>query len=392
MTGSKLHLAGFRLDMALKIVCSGFIIRHPVGGHTWHHLQYLAGLARLGHEVVYFEDFGWANSCFDPSINSMTASPNYGLRYMRDVFHQIGLQCPWAYLAEDGSCHGMTREELAECCRKSDLYLNLSNINWVPELDSCRRRVLVDTDPAFTQIGAHGAGGDFSRYHVLLTYGENVGQTGSSMPTAGHRWFPTRQPIVLDFWSVSLPSINAPYTTLINWTAIPDQYFEGRLYGQKDREFASFFDFPQRTGERMEIAVSGPLVVKKQLEHGGWRLAEPSVVASDPWKYQDFIRGSRAEFCVAKHGYVSTNCGWFSDRSCAYLASGRPVVVQDTGFSRNLPCGEGLIAFKAVEEAVDGLQAISAGLSRHSHAARRIAETYFDSGLVLNDLLEKSLS
>jgi len=378
--------------MGLTILCSGFLFRHPVGGHTWHHLQYLTGLARLGHEVIYFEDWGWANSCFDPSIDSMTASPNYGLRYMNDVFNRIGLKCPWAYLAEDGSCYGMAREELASYCRKSELYLNLSNINWIPELELCRRRVLVDTDPAFTQVGAHGAGGDFSRYDVLLTFGENVGQSDSSMPTAGYRWLPTRQPIVLDLWLASEPINCAPYSTIINWTAIRDYYFEGKLYGQKDREFTPFFDLPQRTGELMEIAVNGPLDVKKQLEQGGWALVDPRVVTGDPWKYQDFIRASRGEFCVAKHGYVSTNCGWFSDRSCGYLASGRPVVVQDTGFSRNLPCGEGLIAFKSFEEAVEGLRAVSVDPLRHSCAARCIAETYFDSRSVLNDVLEKSLS
>ena len=378
--------------MMLKIVCSGFIVRHPVGGHTWHHLQYLAGLVRLGHEVLYFEDWGWANSCFDLSINDMTASPNYGIRYMRNVFNRIGLECPWAYLAEDGRCYGMTREELARRCRRSDLYLNLSNINWVPELESCRRRALIDTDPAFTQIGAHGAGGGFSRYDILLTYGENVGQKGSSMPTAGYHWFPTRQPIVLDHWLANAPTNDAPYSTIINWTVMPDKYFEGRLYGQKDREFAPFFDLPHRTGERMVIAVNGPPDIKERLEHGGWTLAHALVVASDPWKYQNFIRDSRGEFCVAKHAYVSTSCGWFSDRSCAYLASGRPVVVQDTGFSSYLPCGEGLIPFKSLDEAVEGLRAISSRPLGHSRAARRIAETYFDSRVVLNDLLEKCLS
>jgi hypothetical protein len=212
------------------------------------------------------------------------------------------------------------------------------------------------------------------------------------MPTAGHRWFPTRQPIVLDFWTPSVPNTNAPYTTIINWTPFPDKCFEGRLYGQKDREFAAFFDLPQRTGERMEIAVNGPLGIKKRLEHGGWGLLEPAIVAGDPWKYQDFIRVSRGEFCVAKHGYVATSCGWFSDRSCAYLASGRPVVLQDTGFSRNLPCGDGLIAFKTFDEAANGLHTISTTPLRHSRAARHIAETYFDSRVVLNDLLEKSLA
>jgi hypothetical protein len=172
---------------------------------------------------------------------------------------------------------------------------------------------------------------------------------------------------------------------------MPDKYFEGRLYGQKDREFAPFFDLPQRTVERMVIAVNGPADIKERLKEGGWILAHPLLVAGDPWKYQNFIRASRGEFCVAKHGYVSTSCGWFSDRSCAYLASGRPVVVQDTGFSRNLPCGEGLIAFESIDEAIAGLQAVSAEPLRHSCAARHIAETYFDSRVVLNDLLEKCL-
>ena len=212
------------------------------------------------------------------------------------------------------------------------------------------------------------------------------------MPTAGHRWLPTRQPIVLDLWSVSPPTNNAPYNTIINWTALPDYYFEGRLYGQKDREFAHFFDLPRRTGESMAIAVNGPVAIKKRLEDGGWALADPLIVASDPWKYQDFVRASRGEFCVAKHGYVWTSCGWFSDRSCTYLASGRPVVVQDTGFSWNLPCGEGIIAFKSVDEAINGLQAISAQPLRHSCAARRIAEIHFNSRVVLTDLLEKSMS
>src|SRR5437764_4673779 len=157
--------------MALKIVSSGDLVRYPLGGHSWHHLQYLVGFRRLGHEVTFFEHYGWPDSCYDPDRNDMTADPSYGLAYLRRLLEPHGLDSAWCYLAEDGTAHGMTRERLAQVCRECDVYFNLSNINRIPETASCRRRVLVDTDPAFTQIGGHGMGGPFSDYDALFTYG-----------------------------------------------------------------------------------------------------------------------------------------------------------------------------------------------------------------------------
>jgi hypothetical protein len=136
--------------MSLKIICSGHLIRHPVGGHSWHHLQYLIGFMRLGHEVTFFEDYGWPNSCYDPSTSEMTADPSYGVEYMSRLFRSFGLEDRWCYLAEDGTARGISRAQLTDACRESDVYFNLSNINWIPELELCRRRVLVDTDPVFT--------------------------------------------------------------------------------------------------------------------------------------------------------------------------------------------------------------------------------------------------
>ena len=378
--------------MSLRILCAGYLVRHPLGGHSWHHLQYLVGLKRLGHDVTFFEHYGWPDSCYDPRRDEMTSDPAYGIAYISRLFQKFDLDVSWCYLAEDGTTVGMSRERLARECRECDLFLNLSNMNWIPELENCRHRVLVDTDPVFTQIGCHGNGGPFSRYERLFTYGENVHRAGCEMPTGDIEWLPTRQPVVLDAWPVQHGDLHAPFTTVINWTAYGDHEYEGRIYGQKDREFEAFFSLPRQTGTRMEIAVNAPESVTRRLTEGGWEITDPMRISRDPWVYQSYLASSTAEFCVAKHGYVSTRCGWFSDRSSAYLASGRPVLVQDTGFSHFLPTGEGLLCFSTPEEAIAGIQEIKRDYHRHSTAAREIAENYFASDKVLTALLDRSMS
>lgn len=378
--------------MSLKILCSGYLIRYPLGGFSWHHLQYLVGLQRLGHGVTYFEDYGWPNSCFNPARYNTTADPGYGITYLQNMLQPYDLYDRWCYLAEDGTAHGMSRERLAQLCSECDVYLNLSGINWIPELAQCRRRVLVDTDPVFTQIGGHGLGGAFPRYHRLFTYGENVNRPGCDMPTGGAHWLPTRQPVVLDLWPVEAGDLGAPFTTVVNWSAYGDREHEGRVYGQKDREFEPFFTLPRDTDEDMEMTANVPAPVRERLVDGGWRLADPLEITRDPWTYQNYLRASRAEFGIAKHGYVSTQCGWFSDRSSAYLATGRPAIVQDTGFSDFLPCGEGLLAYRTPDEAVAAIRRLHDNdYEAHCSAARAVAEEYFDASRVLNDLLERSL-
>jgi hypothetical protein len=375
----------------MRIVCSGHLVRYPLGGHSWHHLQYLVGLQRLGHDVVFFEHYGWPLSCYDPSTSTMTDAPDYGVAYTRALLEPFGLGDRWCYLAEDGTAHGMSREALADACRDCDLYLNLSNINWIPELEAARRRVLVDTDPVFTQIGTFGMGGPFSRYHALFTYGENVHRAGCSMPTGDARWLPTRQPVVLDLWPAGPAAAEAPFTTVMNWTAGGAREHEGRVYGQKDQEFVPYFELPESVDEPMEIAVSGaPGAVRRRLASAGWRVREAAAVTRDPWTYQRYLSDSRAEFCVAKHAYASTRSGWFSDRSSAYLALGRPAVLQDTGFSANIPCGEGLLAFRTPQEAVAAVTRLRDDYEFHCAAARRVAEECFDARTVLGDLLERA--
>ena len=225
--------------MHVKILCSGFLVRCPVGGLSWHHLQYLVGFRRLGHEVTFLEHYGWRQSCYDPARDLMTSDPTYGIAYLRRLLQPHGLDDRWCYLAEDGQAHGMSRDDVGRICRDCDVYFNLSNINWIDELEQCRRRILVDTDPVLTQTGAFGLGGPFSRYDLLFTYGENVHRPGCSMPTGGACWLPTRQPVVLDLWPVSPPNPRGPFSTVMSWKGYRDVEHAGRVYGQKDREFES---------------------------------------------------------------------------------------------------------------------------------------------------------
>jgi hypothetical protein len=376
--------------MGLKIICSGNLVRYPLGGFSWHHLQYLVGFARLGHTMIYVEDYGWENSCYDPARGDMTADPSFGIAYLKDLLRPHGLEQSWCYLAEDGTAHGMSRAQLAQHCREADVFFNLSNINWIPEFELCARRVLVDTDPVFTQIGGHGMSESFAQYHTLFTYGENVHRPGCTMPDGGAHWLPTRQPVVLDLWPVTEGNATAPFTTVMNWSAYGAREYKGRIYGQKDREFTPFFALPRETGQLMEIALNAPTEVQAQLLAGGWRITDPGEVTRDPWTYQAYLRSSRAEFSVAKHAYVSTRCGWFSDRSTGYLASGRPVIVQDTGFSDFLPVGAGLLTFSTPEEAVAALRKLDEDYAAHCRAARAVIEEHFAAQQVLARLLEQS--
>jgi hypothetical protein len=341
--------------------------------------------------VTYVEEFGWHGSCFDAAARCMTDDPTYGSEYLAGVLAASALDVGWCYLAADGTSLGMSRDELATRCRQADLYLNLDGVNEIPETELCRRRVLVDVDPVFTQIGGHGMSGNFVAYDVCFTYGENVHRPGCDMPTGGTCWLPTRQPVVLDIWTVAPGDPSSPLTTVINWSAYGDRVYEGREYGQKDREFEPYFHLPREVDRPMELAVSAPDDVRCRLRAGGWRLADPLAVTRSPACYQQYIRDSRGEFCVAKHAYVVTRSGWFSDRSAGYLASGRPVVVQDTGFSDFLPTGDGLLAFKTPVEARSAIADLDRDYEEHCRAARVIARDHFDSRLVLCDLLERSL-
>jgi hypothetical protein len=268
--------------------------------------------------------------------------------------------------------------------------MNVSGVNplreWTRDIPV---RVLIDTDPAFTQVrnlAKPGARERSSDHNVFFTFAENVATNTATIPDDGFHWQATRQPVVLDLWQVT-PAVAGSYTTVMQWVSYPAVEWNGISYAAKSTSFEPFFDTPRASPVTLEIALGGSDAPREALREKGWRLQNPLEITRTPWDYQDYIRNSRGEWSVAKHGYVVSNSGWFSERSACYLASGRPVVTQETGFSSWLPVGRGLFAFRDQAEALSALAEIEAHYENHSKAARQIAEDFFDASKVLTRLL-----
>lgn len=379
----------------LRILVLGYIVRGPLGGLAWHHLQYAMGLRDLGHDVWFLEDSDDYPACYEPSTCEFSTDPGYGLRFTAATFDRVGLGDRWAYHdAHTDTWHGPAGGRALELCDSADLLLNVSGVNPLrPWLAGVPVRVLIDTDPVFTQIRHRtdpAARAAAAGHTAFFTFGENFGRPGCSIPDDGFPWRPTRQPVVLDAWPVTAPPAGGSFTTVMQWDSYPPREHDGRRFGMKSLSFEPYFDLPERTGERLELAVGSPTAPRDRLRAAGWDVVDPLAVTRDPWTYQDFIRRSLAEFTVAKHGYVVSRSGWFSERTAAYLASGRPAVVQDTGFTDWLPAGEGLFAFTNPDEAVAALWVIAAAPHLHAQAARELAAAYFDAADVLTRLLAEA--
>lgn len=379
----------------LRVLVLGYVIRGPLGGLAWHHLQYVMGLRALGHDVFFLEDSDDYPACYDPATGTIGTDPGTGLRFADVAFSRVGLGERWAYYdAHLGVWHGPAATKVEDLCRTADILLNVSGVNPLrPWFDNISVRVLIDTDPVFTQVKhltnlAARAAAD--AHTAFFTFGENLGHRGCSTPEDGLPWRPTRQPISLEVWPVTPGPSDGPFSTVMQWDSYPEQEYGGRRFGMKSVSFEPYFDLPRRTGRSFSLAVGSPTAPRDRLQASGWQVLDPLEVTRDPWTYQAFVRHSKAEFTVAKHGYVVTRCGWFSERTAAYLASGRPAVVQDTGFTAWLPSGAGLLAFTDPDGAAAGIEAIDSDYPRHCRAARDLAAAYFSAGPVLTRLLAEA--
>jgi hypothetical protein len=378
----------------MRIAVLGYIVRGPIGGLAWHHLQYVLGLARLGHDVLFVEDSDDFPGCYDPSRHVVDADPSYGLRFAADAFALIGMADRWGYYdAHTSTWLGPASNWAEEFSRSADVILNVSGVNPLRDWSAGSPiRAFVDTDPAFTQarhLNDAAARERAEQHNAFFTFAENVTSGTATIPRDGFNWLATRQPVVLDLWDVVETPPSAPYTTVMQWQSYPPVEVDGQMYGTKAQSFGDFISLPQLTPLSLEIALGGNGAPRDRLEDEGWHLANPLEVALKPGDYQNYVRSSRGELTVAKHGYVVTNSGWFSERSAGYLASGRPVVTQETGFSEALPTGVGLFPFRDAREAILALEEIEKDFARHSIAARGIAEEYFNSGAVLSRLLSE---
>ncbi len=380
--------------MARIVVC-GYMIRHPLAGNVLAYLHYLVGLHRLGHEVLYLEESGWPGSCYDPAARAYGDDPQPGLQIAQALLAEHGTRATVCFVnRDDGRTWGVTWEELKRVLAAADLLLNLGGVCWLPEFRLCRRRALVDMDPFFTQVGRFG-GPLLDEHHVRFSYGANIGRPDCAIPTGGRDWLPTAPPVVPELWRCQPPAegegaADRPFTTVANWSAYGGVTHAGAHYGQKDEEFLRLLDLPRRTPQRLELALTGAgPEVRDQFAAAGWSIRDAAAVSADMRTYQEYIAGSRGELSAAKHAYVATRSGWFSDRSVCYLAAGRPVITQETGFSAILPTGRGLFAFQNMDDILDAIEAVESDYESHCRAAREIAEEFFAAEIVVGSVLER---
>ena len=350
------------------------------GGHCWMFGQWFLGLRRLGFDVFFvdYED--------DDTPLSEEERQRLGA-----VLRTFGMEDSYSLLSPGGATAGRSREDALAAVSSSRLLVNVMGFLRDEELlAAAPRRVFLDIDPGYGQMWRElGLADVLDGHDDFVTIGERIGHEACGVPSAGVQWLTTRQPVVLDQWPCSTGG--ASWTTVATWRGPwgPLEYC-GETYGSRVHEFRALASLPRATGLRNELALdihAGDSPDIELLRAGGWMLVDPARVAWDPDSYRAFVRRSRAELCVAQSMYVKTRSGWFSDRSACYLASGKPVLAQDTGFSDTLPTGDGLLAFTTVGEAIAGIEEIERDYERHSAAARELAETYFDSDKVLGNLL-----
>jgi hypothetical protein len=373
---------------ALTVIVSGTIAATPwQGGATWAVLQYLLGLRALGCAVYFVEQLDGEGTQED------------GARYCAEVMKRFGLADRWALLSAAGAPPtGMSRDRLREAAQEADLLLNHSGKLTDPDvLDRVPVRAYIDLDPVFVQLwqAAEGVDMGFDAHTHFVSVADAIGAPGSPIPACGRDWLTTLPPVVLDEWPVADGIERRRATTVGHWRSYGSIMHEGVHYGQKAHSLRILIDLPRRAPDRLELALAIHPDETRDLDalrENGWDLLDPADVAATPDDYWGFVQGSWAEFGLAKLGYVVAGSGWFSDRSACYLASGRPVLAQDTGFGRRLPTGAGLLPFSTTDDVIAGLDELEADYERHRTAARQIAEEHLAADRVLGSLLERLLS
>src|SRR5919108_3882534 len=339
-----------------RIIFAGYLVRYPLGGYAWQMAHYLLGFRALGHDIWFYEDTGDCNCAFayNPVTSEFAASYEYGITATANFLSKIGFGNRWAFVELDrGLRYGPAANRIDMLLQESDLLVSFGPVNRVPaELFRNRPAIFIDADPVYLQLklakGDRGLAAILDAHTFHFTFGENIGKAGSSLPTGGYTWHPTRQPVALEVWKNG-DSPGHAYTTVGKWDSQGrDIDYRGETFTWRKRtEWCRFLDLPSTTAKTFELAmdvdsVPGDLQL---LTEKGWRVIDPFQISIDPWRYRDYLRGSRGEFTVAKDMNVRLQSGWFSDRTACYLAAGRPVIIQDTGFGGVLPLGPGLHAF-----------------------------------------------
>ena len=381
--------------MKKRLVVLHLAGRYPLGGIGWQAVHHVLGLTRLGHDVFYVEDSG--AHPYDPRVKSVVADSSYSVAFLADLMGRFGLADRWAYVdGVTGVCHGLSRERLRQLYRDADGLLNVCGATQLKEEHlRCPVRIYLETDPVFEQIrvaeGDRRAIAALEEHTHHFTYGENLGQPDCPIPLEKFAWRTTRPPVIPELWEARPDPTAERFTTVATWKNVgKDIHFRGETYyWSKHMNFLRVADLPSRTTQPLELALEvDDDATRELLARKGWLITSALEASRDLTAYQRHIERSRGEFTVSKDLVVRTRSGWFSDRSVCYLAAGKPVVTQDTGFGKYVPTGAGLLAFQTVEEAAAALDEVNRDYAAHCRAARGIAEEYFSAERVLGRLCQ----
>ena len=384
-----------------RIAVVGFMGSMPIAGVIWQHIHYIVGLQRLGHDVFFIEDS--ARLPYNPETFEVTDEFDYAAKVLARLARDFDFKNRWAYCARylpDNPTAGLPLKKIRQLYREADAILNVCGTQeFNDDLLVSDRILYVESDPGVEQItidkGVKSTIEYLRRHRALFTFGENVGTKSFSVPTRGFKWLPTRQPVVTDLWKTKRSPLGvAVFTSVANWSTsgLKDISWRGQKYlWSKSREFLRFAAAPKKAGETFELATNiNHAATRKKFERNGWRLRCPLQMSVDYWLYRDYIQRSKGEFTVAKDQYVRLNTGWFSDRSACYLAAGRPVIIQETGFTKNYGGNAGLLAFRSLGEIAEAVKKINADYPKHSRAAYDFACEFFEAKKVLKSILDRA--
>lgn len=382
----------------LRLAVLGMMGRSPFGGQTWLYLNWLRALMAGGHEVWYVEDDpSWP---YDPVAETPVDDCKYAVQHVRSCCEKIGLADRWAFrmaMVPD-KCWGLGDAQLNDLYRSCDALLNIVGATDLrDEHMAAPLRIYVQTDPVTAELrlacGDKHTAEAFAAHHMIFTYGENYGAPDCGVPLNNLAYKFTRQPVDLDLWPMAYDPACRYFTTIGNYRQThSDVEYNGQVYRwSKHWEWEKFLTLPQRTKQEFELATNINDEDRAFVEKHGWRITSPYKMSLDIFgAYPDYIRRSRAQFTVAKDQNVRLRSGWFSERDVCYLASGKPVVSQDTGFTNILPTGRGLFGFTTIEQALASVEAINADYEGHCRAARRIAQDCFAAPQVGAKLLKEA--
>ncbi len=384
-----------------RVVVMGFMGGMPIAGVIWQHIHYIVGLQRLGHDVYYIEDS--ARIPYNPKTFDTNDDFTYAAQILAQLASEFGFENRWAFCARylpGTPTAGLRLGKIQQLYLEADAILNVCGTQeFNDDLRKSDAILYIESDPGVEQIRVDQRTRptiEYLRQHrALFTFGENIGTSRFPVPLHKLQWLPTRQPVVTDLWkTIRRPAATAVFTSIANWSTsgLKDIAWRGEKYlWSKSREFIRFIAAPKKSGEPFELATDiKDEKTRTRFLKNEWRFRRPHEMSVDYWQYRDYIRRSKGEFTVAKDQYVRLHTGWFSDRSACYLAAGRPVITQQTGFTDHYGNNGGLFAFQSLGEIAEEVREINADYQKHSRAARAIACETFEAEKVVGQILERA--